>query len=289
MKRARAALIVTCGLLAAGPVPDADGHDRYGESATRTLRETIPLEPGQDLLVDLLHGSITISGTRGSEIRMVAVETIEGRDRERVEQARREVSLEVHRAPGGVLICQDGPFRDPHDCTEWREGRHRERRYRVTHDIELQVPRGVTLEVGTVEGDIDVTGLRGDFHVQGVNGGIDMSEIVGSGTARTVNGTVRVRFLENPGEDCRFETINGEIDVAFQDGLSADLRFKTMNGKVLSDFEYRALPPEPVTVESRRGRTTYRISGKSGIRIRTGGPDHSFENINGDILIRKGR
>jgi DUF4097 and DUF4098 domain-containing protein YvlB len=159
----------------------------------------------------------------------------------------------------------------------------------VSYDIELQVPNEVDLHVHTVEGDIDVTGVRGDFTVHGVNGGIEMSDIAGSGTAHTVNGPVRVHFLENPREDSSFETINGKIDVAFQDGLSADLRFKTMNGDVLSDFDYRMLPPEPVTRKSRHGRTIYMMSGRAGIRIASGGPHFSFENINGDILVRKGR
>jgi hypothetical protein len=289
MKRLRTALILSCGVLAALSIPDAHGRDRYGETETRSLRETIPLEPGEDLLVDIVYGSITVTGTGGSEVRMVAVETIEGRNRERVERARREVSLEVHRTAEGVLICQDGPFRDPDDCTEWRNDRRMKPRYRVSYDIELQVPREVALDVHTVEGDIDVTGVRGSFAVFGVNGGIEMSEIVGSGTARTVNGPVRVRFLENPREDSSFETVNGEIDVAFQAGLSADLRFKTMNGEVLSDFDYRMLPPEPVTQKSRHGRTIYKMSGRSGIRIASGGPRFFFENINGDILVRKGR
>lgn len=289
MKRLRTALLLACGVLVAVSIAGAYGRDRYGERETGTIRRTIPLEPGQDLIVDIVHGSITVTGTGGSEVRLVAVETIEGKSRERVEQARQEVSLEVQSTPDGVLICQDGPFRDPYDCTEWRRNHRGRSRYRVTYDIELQVPREVGLEVSTVEGDLEVTGVRGDFTVHGVNGGVEMSEIVGSGRATTVNGPVRVRFLENPREDCRFETVNGEIDVGFRDGLSADLRFKTMNGKVLSDFDYRMLPPEPVTTESERGRTIYRMSGRAGIRISSGGPHFSFENINGDILVRRGR
>jgi hypothetical protein len=256
---------------------------------TRTLRETVSLSPDEQLIVDNLYGSIKITGYQGSEVRVVAVETASARSRERLERARREVSLEIKRTAAGVVICADGPFRDPDDCTEWlRHSRH-DPDYKVSYELDLQVPRDLRLEVQTVEGDIRISGVRGKFDVHGVNGGIKMSEIVGSGHARTVNGPVRVSFLENPGEDSEFKTVNGKIDVEFQAGLSADLSFKTMNGDVLTDFEYELLPPSPTVRKSDLGKTIWQINPRSGIRIASGGPHFDFENINGDILIRRGR
>jgi hypothetical protein len=286
MNRRRASLLL-CGVVLVS-VSTLAGLDEVVEK--RTLRETTSLAPSQDLIVDNLHGDISVTGHSGSEIRMVAVETVRARDQERLERARREVSLAIRETSEGLVVCADGPFRESGDCTEWADNQWRNPGYEVTYEIELQVPRELSsLRVRTVDGDIDISDVRGDFNIGGVNGGIEMSGVDGSGKAHTVNGPVRVEFVENPAEDSEFRTVNGEIDVTFQDGLSADLSFETMNGDVLSDFEYEALPPRPTTRETRRGKTIFRIEPTTEIRIAAGGPRFTFENINGDILVRRVR
>src|SRR5260221_948678 len=59
---------------------------------------------------------------------------------------------------------------------------------------------------------------------------IQIRNIAGSGTARTVNGPVKVSFRQNPREASDFETVNGAIELQFARDLSADFRFKTFNG-----------------------------------------------------------
>lgn len=279
--------MLTAVLLTA-PVVAAHGREKVFGS--RTIERSMILGAGKSLVVDNMWGDVTVTGTGGNEVRLVAEETIRARNEGRAELARREVSLKLIETADGLVLCADGPFRDPADCTEWAQDRRRpEPGYRVFYDIELRVPRSVDLRVSTIEGEISVSSIRGDFHVHGVNGGIEMSEIDGAGVAETVNGPVRVDFVGNPREDCVFKTINGKIDVAFRTGLSADMRFETMNGDVLTDFEYELLPPGELQRETRRGRTVWRLDPTTAIRVASGGPELWFENINGDILIRRDR
>jgi gliding motility associated protien GldN len=71
--------------------------------------------------------------------------------------------------------------------------------------------------------------------------------------------------------------------------VAADLEFETMNGEIWTDFDVAPLPRRPVREEARNdGRLTIR-SGRSGVRIGAGGPLHSFETLNGDIYVRRGR
>jgi hypothetical protein len=254
---------------------------------TRTRRETIPLDGVRSLVVDNLNGAIVVTGDGGDDIRMVVSERIEAKDRAELEQARREASLTITRDGDRILVCADGPFRDPDDCTEWARGFRSERRYRVIYEIELRVPRSIDLEVRTIDGDVTVSEVRGRLEVGGVNGALEIAGAAGPVQAGTVNGAVTVRFAENPREDSTFGTVNGEIDVVFQPGMSADLSFDTMNGEVMTDFEHRILPPVARRTESRQGGTTYRLEVDSAIRIGAGGPRHRFTNINGDITIRR--
>ncbi|MGH9869677.1 MAG: hypothetical protein ACREAA_16120 [Candidatus Polarisedimenticolia bacterium] len=255
---------------------------------TRTFRESIPLEGWRGLTVDNVFGAITVAGDGGSDIRMVVSERIEAEDREQLQRARDEASLEISRRGDRIVICADGPFRDPDDCTEWAQGLHRGRdRYRVVYEIELKVPRSIDLEVGTIEGDLTVSDVRGRLDVHGVQGAVEIQGAAGPVTAGTVNSGVHVVFVENPREDSSFGTVNGEIDVVFRPDLSADLFFETMNGEILTDFEYRKLSPVTRRSESSRAGITYRLEVDSGIRIGRGGPQLRFNNINGDITIHR--
>jgi hypothetical protein len=197
MNRRRASLLL-CGVVLVS-VSTLAGLDEVVEK--RTLRETTSLAPSQDLIVDNLHGDISVTGHSGSEIRMVAVETVRARDQERLERARREVSLAIRETSEGLVVCADGPFRETGDCTEWADNQWRNPGYEVTYEIELQVPRELSsLRVRTVDGDIDISDVRGDFNIGGVNGGIEMSGVDGSGKwGRALR--LRVRGSASPADD----------------------------------------------------------------------------------------
>ncbi|HKY31381.1 MAG TPA: hypothetical protein VJV23_02510 [Candidatus Polarisedimenticolia bacterium] len=255
---------------------------------TRTWRQSIPLDGLHGLTVHNLHGGIAVTGDGGDGIRMVVSERIEAADRAELERARAEVSLKITRRGERVLVCADGPFREPDDCTEWKQGFHPRSDYRVVYELEIRVPRSLDLTIVTIEGDLSVSDVRGRLDVRGVQGAVDILGAAGAVRAGTVNSSVRVRFAQNPPADSSFSTINGEIDVDFQPGLSADLSFETMNGEVLTDFEHTRLSPVVQRSESRRqAGTTWRLEIVPAIRIGRGGPRHHFENINGDITIRR--
>jgi hypothetical protein len=286
MKRSTMALCLAALVMLVGTSLTA--HERrYDEKDTRTLSETIPFDAKRALIVANVNGSIRVTGASGSEIRLVAVERISARTRDRIEQARREVKLSIHETADAVVICADGPFREPDDCTEWRDDYRWDPRYEVEYEIELQVPHRIELDLHTIQGDINVRDVDGDFDVTGVKGGIEMTRIAGSGRAKTVNGPVRVGFVGNPESDSDFKTINGEIDITFPPGLSADMSFKTMNGDIFTDFDYETLPPRTVRQDDRRGGTAFRLETRTSIRVASGGPQFHFENINGDIFVRR--
>lgn len=276
-------------LLLALLAPSWEGWDRSNAvEESRTFRETIPLEGAKGLTVDNIHGAITVTGDGGNDIRMVVRETIQAADREHLERAKEEASLEIYREGALVLVCANGPFREPDDCTEWRQNYRGRDMYYVKYEITLEVPRSINLTARTIDGDLVVSDIRGRLGVHGVNGSIEIAGAAAPVNAGTVNGPVTVRFLENPREDSDFGTINGDVDVTFPSGMSADLSFDTMNGEVLTDFEHRNLPPVAKRTESRNAGTTYRIEIDAAIRVGSGGPHHRFKNINGDITIRRG-
>ena len=221
MNRMKAILLVTSLALCIAAPGRAENL-----SDSRNLQESISFESSgaRRVIVDNVWGSISVEGYKGETVEMTAVETVRARTAERIELARKEVELQILKEGSEIELYVDGPFRcrdraERGNCwNRWHD------RYEVVYDFQIRVPHDTDIEVRTVnQGDIEVSGVRGDFLVQNVNGSIELSGLAGSGEATTVNGPVVASFISNPKNDSHFETINGKIDVSFQPGLSADL------------------------------------------------------------------
>jgi DUF4097 and DUF4098 domain-containing protein YvlB len=200
-----------------------------------------------------------------------------------MEQARKEVTLDITEQQGLLKFYVNGPFRCHCDdgCG------HREfEGYIVKMDFQIQVPRDIDIKIKTInEGRVSVRDINGSFLVRNVNGDIQMRNVAGSGIARTVNGPVKVSFRQNPGETSDFQTVNGAVELQFAQGLAADFRFKTFNGSIYSDFPVTALPVRAIQEEHHGAKVVFHADRYTGVRVGTGGPEIKVENLNGDIRI----
>src|ERR1051326_6096976 len=239
---------------------DDDSSMRLHES--ETIRKTFTLTSEHKILdVDNIFGSIEVVGGQGNQVQLVASKTINAESKDRLEAAKKEVTLDITEQPDLLKLYVNGPFRcncingvGDGGCVNW----HGDSGYTVKYDFQIQVPRNIEVKLRTVNsGHVMVRDVAGNFSVHNVNGGIEMQNIVGSGMAKTVNGGVKVSFVENPHENSDFGTINGNIDLYFGRGLSADFRFKTMNGAVYSDFERTSLPARAASGEHRGSKFVF--------------------------------
>src|SRR5215472_16048166 len=270
-------------LCAAGD--DDDSSMRMHEQ--ETIRKTFNLTGASKILeVDNIFGSIEVTGGQGDQVQLVVNKTIYAESKDRMEAAKKEVTLDITDQPDFLKLYVNGPFRcncgDGHNNCGW----HGDRGYTVKMDFQLQVPRSIEVRLKTVNsGHVRVQDVTGNFSVHNVNGGIEMQNVAGSGVAKTVNGPVKVTFRENPREKSDFATINGNVDLYFVRGLAGDFRFKTMNGAVYSDFEMTSLPAQPASAERRGTKFVFRSDRFTGGRVGSGGPEIKAENLNGDIRV----
>jgi hypothetical protein len=262
---------------------DDDSSMRQQEK--ETINKSFTLTGEHKILeVDNVFGSIEVSGTQGNQVQLIVNKTIFAESKDRLEAAKKEVTLDITDQPDFLKLYVNGPFRC--NCNDGCEGNHGDRGYRVKMDFQLQVPRNIEVKLKTVNsGHIHVQDVTGNFSVRNVNGGIEMQNMAGSGVAKTVNGPVKVTFRENPREQSDFGTINGNVELYFVRGLAGDFRFKTMNGHVFSDFEMTSLPAQPVSAEQHGGKFVFRSDRYTGGRIGAGGPEIKAENLNGDIRV----
>jgi hypothetical protein len=234
------------------------------------------------LEIDNVWGSIEVVGASSDQAKLIINKSIRAESKEKLEQARKDVTLDITPQPDALKLYVNGPFRcDCHDCNR-RDGEG----YIVKMDFQLQVPRDIDIKIKTVnDGRVSVRDINGSFLVRNVNGDIQIHNIAGSGTARTVNGPVKVSFRQNPRQASDFQTVNGNIELQFARDLSADFRFKTFNGGIYSDFPVTAMPVAAMQQERRGGKIIFRADRYTSARIASGGPQIKVENLNGDIRI----
>jgi hypothetical protein len=251
--------------------------------AEEKIEKSFPMPSAHRTLeIDNVWGSIEVVGTASDQAKLTINKSIRAESKEKLEQARKDVTLDITDQPDALKLYVNGPFRcDCHDCNR-RDGEG----YIVKMDFQLQVPRDIDIKIKTVnEGRVSVRDINGTFLVRNVNGDIQIHNIAGSGTARTVNGPVKVSFRQNPREASDFQTVNGNIELQFARDLSADFRFKAFNGGIYSDFPVTAMPVAAMQQERRGGKVIFRADRYTGARIASGGPQIKVENLNGDIRI----
>ena len=280
------------GVALIGPA-QAQRSSRYDvvdeSSITRTL--SFAAGGGRTLDVRNINGFIHVEATNDSSVQMTIRKEIRAATSNDLAEAQRDVRLEFREgAPRVEATVID---RRGHVCGEqWNDNGERWERvqYEVRFDFTIRVPRNTAIRLCTINGgDLIVNGTQGDFDVTNVNGPLEMNNVAGSGRAHTVNGGVKVTFTANPKAPSSFKTVNGNVDVSFLDGLSADFEMKTFNGGLYTDFEVQTLPGRvAAATERRNGRFVYRANEFTRVRVGGGGPQMTFETLNGNVRARRG-
>jgi len=255
------------------------------EEIRQTLKFSNPSAPKQ-VEVDNLNGSITVAGYDGREVQLVAQKIIYARSQEKVQEAQQEVKLDITEKNNTLRFYVDGPFRCEDGSVNYRGDRHYG--YDVHFDFELKVPRGTDFFLKTInDGNIKVTDVAGEYEVENINGGIEMSEVSGAGRVYALNEDVIVLFKKNPTAGSFFGSLNGDVEISFRPNLSADMRLKTFNGEVFTDFPVTYLTSTAPTRERYKGKNVYKYDKAVKVRVGNGGPELDFDAFNGDIRIIK--
>jgi DUF4097 and DUF4098 domain-containing protein YvlB len=157
-------------------------------------------------------------------------------------------------------------------------------------NLEIQVPQNFNLKLNAVnDGDITVQNVSGEIEISHVNGGIYLTNVSGSAVVNTTNGDVKASFvkvMENT--PMSFRTFNGDVDVTFPAGLKASAKIKSDMGEIYTDFDM-AMKKSTPKEEKKKEAGVYRVSIEDWVYgdINGGGPEMSFQNFQGDIILRK--
>ena len=263
LRSTAAALLLTATLAAPAVAQD---HDTKRDDAF-TWSGTIP--SGRRVMIKNINGAIEVERSTNGRVEVRAEKRWRRGNPE-------DVRIEQKKIGDDVLVC--ALFSEGSRCDE--SGIHTDRRTKwnerndVSVRFTVRVPDGVRVDLSTVNGGIEVTGVNNEVDAHTVNGSITARSAGGPVRAKTVNGSITVSMGSlGRADDLDYETVNGAITIELPSNFGAQLELSTVNGRVSTDF--------PITISGtlspRRLRGTV---GNGSTRLRA-------STVNGSVTLRK--
>lgn len=228
------------------------------EDTRQTIRESYQLEPGAQVELAGLNGSVKIE-TSDSKTAEILIERTAGSQED---LDRRRISIE---ATASSLKIRT----EKHSTGFFSRFFGSDASEKVT----LKLPRQISLYTKGVNGPVTVGELDGAVEVAGVNGKVEIASAAGSASFKGVNGSIVVGLKRLSVEGVTLSGVNGNIELQLPADANADLETKGMNGRVVSD-----LPNVTIDKSSH---------GNYSARIGTGGNTINAKGINGNIRLTR--
>ncbi len=236
----------------------------------------VPLsKPGESgtLDVSIMHGSIKVTGTSTKDV-IINITS----DDKKVDEKTKD----------GLKKIQNHSFGLTAEERDNNVGVSTEMTFKKL-SLEIKVPQNFNLKLNDIsDGDIVVENVDGEIEVNHVNGGISLTNISGSALASTTNGSIKANFNKiTDNTPMSFTTFNGDVDVTFPAGLKASAKIKSDMGEIYTDFDMSMKKSSPKE-EKNSDKGVYRVSLEDWVYgdINGGGPEMTFKNFQGDIIIR---
>jgi hypothetical protein len=137
----------------------------------------------------------------------------------------------------------------------------------------VKVPRGVSVDLRTVNGGIRVANLDGDVRARSTNGAIKGTALLASSVdAAVTNGGVEIEMAK-PVTSGTFEleAVNGGVSINLPADSRADIAGRCVNGGITTDLQLETVG------EQNRRRLDAKLNG--------GGARVSLETVNGGVRI----
>ena len=258
-RRARFAAAVLPVLFVASAGCDIAMAD-FKQKETAEWRKTYDLQPGGHVEISNINGKIDVQPSQGNAVEVVAVKTARGASSDAAKDALGRIEIQETVSPGDVRIQ-----------TRMQRGSSLFTGGNSQVEYTVRVPAGADVKFSTVNGGIEVSGLKGQMTLETTNGGIKALNVSGTVEASTTNGGVDVDLAQMADGGVKLGCTNGGIRLRLPNGVKATISARIVNGGIdTSGLQLDAS-------ENSRRRLEGRING--------GGPRIDIEGVNGGIRI----
>jgi hypothetical protein len=266
LTRAAAVFLVTTAL--AGCDIAVDGHGGLGfdiaaGKATDEWTRSYKVPAGGRLEIINVNGRITAEASDGQEVHLSAARSVKAATDEGAKELLGKIEMREEVGEGRVRVEVRAPR------SSGSSG----------HEIKwtIKVPRGVAVDLRTVNGGVHMLGLEGDLRARSTNGGITGKALIASSVdAAVTNGGVDIELAKAvTSGSFELEAVNGGVSIHLPEGTKADISGRCVNGGISAD-----LPIETIGEQSRR-----RLEG----RLNGGGARIALETVNGGVKFNGAR
>lgn len=252
------ALLIIAGTAFAG---------RYSKTETRNYNITADGK----VTVENVNGDIYVESWDKNQVSLQIKKTVRADDQDEADEYFTNLSIEIESGKDFLEVHTHYPH-------EWNRGFfdwlfHLGEK---SADVEytLKVPVGVTLDLGSTNGKVEVQDVSGDVKAHSTNGGINLDGVTGEIDASTTNGGISISVSKSGSfKDLEAKTTNGGIKIYCPQDIDADIEAHTTNGGIDTEF--------PVTVSGSFNSKS--LDGK----INNGGKRMYLHTTNGGIQILK--
>jgi hypothetical protein len=259
-----AAVILAAATLAACDIA-VDGHGGFdfGLAAGKAQDEwtrSYAVSAGGRLELINVNGRITAESSDGKEIELRAERSTKATSDDAAKELLGRIEMREEVGPDRVRVEVRPPRLSGPSGHEFK--------------WTVRVPRGVSVDLRTVNGGVRLTGLDGEVRARSTNGGVTgVALLATSVDAAVTNGGVTIE-LARPIDAGSFqlEAVNGGVSIKLPDDSKADISGRCVNGGISTS----GLTLATVGEQSRR-RLDAKLNG--------GGARVSLETVNGGVSI----
>jgi len=234
----------------------------FKQKETAEWRKTYDLQPGGRLEISNVNGKIDVEPATGNSVEVVAEKSARAASVEAAKAALERIEIQETVSPTNVRI----ETKLPRSGGGLFNGSNSQVHYMV------KVPVSLDVRFSTVNGGIELTGLKGRITAETTNGGVKAHGVSGAIDASTTNGGVEVELAQVAESGVKLGCTNGGIELKLPSDAKATISARITNGGINTD----GVNIETVGEASRR-----RLEG----RMNGGGPRIDLEGTNGGIRI----
>jgi DUF4097 and DUF4098 domain-containing protein YvlB len=195
------------------------GLEIFGENFDFAVQASKPVAPNASVIIQNLQGNVRILGADGPELKVTGQKSIRALDRAGAEQADKAAAVEISEEGGSVYVKTN------QDRVSGEK--------RVSADLVVTVPRGVSLRLEGRYGDWEVKDVTGTVEVDSANAGVRLSNLGGNARvnvrrsdivyAHGVKGNV---LIAGRGRDIDAQDVQGTVTV--DGGFSGSIKFQNV-------------------------------------------------------------